>query len=392
MSVEYILKDVMRVGVFFDGTGSNKWNDALIDDGSISNVAKLYEIYQASGYRSLYAEGVGTQKYSQKRTFTKKQIDLIWADKKNKNSFYDIPGLAFGTGAKDIVKKKLKETLNIIKENQDKDVIIDVYGFSRGSTEARDFINEINKKFKESGDKNIINFVGIFDTVASMGLGDQNKYEFNLNLNESSAKDIVHIVSKDEKRSNFPLESLKDKINKLVESNMQEYSEMGVHTDIGGGYGELDMKKKIVVDNFYKVYYNKSQGEDKIKSLMDEAKQNGYELVHTYEQLPAVSDWALNALFVQDREFSYGLSNVYLNMMYDKIIQSGIELADISILGETKNGFSNFEKPSNVDSSYVHVSASDYWYGESITDWLANHETLSGKRKIHYNEPDKAVV
>lgn len=32
-----------RIGVFFDGTGNNMWNDVAIGDGSLSNVAKINE-------------------------------------------------------------------------------------------------------------------------------------------------------------------------------------------------------------------------------------------------------------------------------------------------------------------------------------------------------------
>lgn len=54
-----------RIGVFFDGTGNNMWNDVKIADGSQSNVAKLYQLYERQGYERLYAEGVGTEAYTQ---------------------------------------------------------------------------------------------------------------------------------------------------------------------------------------------------------------------------------------------------------------------------------------------------------------------------------------
>jgi len=34
-----------RIGVFFDGTGNNIWNDLAINDGSLTNVAKLHKLY-----------------------------------------------------------------------------------------------------------------------------------------------------------------------------------------------------------------------------------------------------------------------------------------------------------------------------------------------------------
>ena len=66
---------VFRVGVFFDGTGNNKFVDKKAGDGSASNVAKLYELYQEhdgevmiKGYAKplhtarIYKEGIGTDK------------------------------------------------------------------------------------------------------------------------------------------------------------------------------------------------------------------------------------------------------------------------------------------------------------------------------------------
>ena len=56
---------MIRIGVFFDGTGNNMWNDMAINDGSLSNVAKLYQLYTEQGHKVLYGEGVGTESYTQ---------------------------------------------------------------------------------------------------------------------------------------------------------------------------------------------------------------------------------------------------------------------------------------------------------------------------------------
>lgn len=54
-----------RIGVFFDGTGNNMWNDMAIGDGSQTNVAKLYQLYdKTNGFEAIYAEGVGTEAYT----------------------------------------------------------------------------------------------------------------------------------------------------------------------------------------------------------------------------------------------------------------------------------------------------------------------------------------
>ncbi|MFV0561470.1 hypothetical protein [Malaciobacter mytili] len=39
------MSDIKRIGAFFDGTGNHKENDKEINDGSISNIGKLYNAY-----------------------------------------------------------------------------------------------------------------------------------------------------------------------------------------------------------------------------------------------------------------------------------------------------------------------------------------------------------
>lgn len=43
-----------RIGVFFDGTGNNMWNDMAIGDGSQSNIAKLYQLFSFPSSRWEY--------------------------------------------------------------------------------------------------------------------------------------------------------------------------------------------------------------------------------------------------------------------------------------------------------------------------------------------------
>ena len=56
---------IMRVGVFFDGTGNNKENDKK--EGKMSNIAKLSDSYQVipeegslKELKMVYKNGVGT--------------------------------------------------------------------------------------------------------------------------------------------------------------------------------------------------------------------------------------------------------------------------------------------------------------------------------------------
>jgi hypothetical protein len=390
-----------RIGVFFDGTGNNMWNDMAIGDGSQSNVAKLYQLYDKTlGYTALYAEGVGTEAYTEGHTFTDAQIKDIRENNLDRNSFYRTLGLAVGEGAKAIVEKKIAEIEAYILQHPGEDIIVDVYGFSRGATEARDFINEFNAKYADLNGS-AIGFVGIFDTVASIGMANSINIGYNLDLNENSADRIVHIIADDETRANFPLESLYSN-GWGLQSNMSEISNMGVHSDIGGGYGVLDMNKKIVIDSYYHVYTNgREDGDAKIASLNEyvnslnaSAGKIKYKLEYDYgTPLPATGDWALSAIIIEEKEFGFGLSNVSLNDMYNSIRQAGINLAPISALGTTvynNVSYSNYAIPQNIDQSYVHISSSNTWYGQSATDWIANHQTSTGIRVVYANDPAHA--
>lgn len=168
---------ILHIGVFFDGTGNNKVMDT--GEGSQSNIAKLSEIYrhnetwtdtQKKEHKSMmiYKSGVGTYD-------TKKEHDANSVDRK-----YEKGG--GGGGAKRIneaineVKKLLQTHKTGSGDGTYIDRVIDVFGFSRGAAEARDFINTFNTKnkydFKEK--KVRFNFVGIYDTVGSFGVAGNN--------------------------------------------------------------------------------------------------------------------------------------------------------------------------------------------------------------------------
>ncbi len=94
-----------RLGVFFDGTGNNMWNDLAIGDGSQSNVAKLYKLYKDQNYHVFYGEGVGTEAYTQNNHLDDgssdgvDEITPILKGEVAKNSHYALDSLIIGAGA-----------------------------------------------------------------------------------------------------------------------------------------------------------------------------------------------------------------------------------------------------------------------------------------------------
>ncbi|AXX92604.1 hypothetical protein CPU12_01925 [Malaciobacter molluscorum LMG 25693] len=118
----------------FDGTGNDKNNDVRINDGSLTNIGKLHEAY--IGADKFYVEGVGT------RHLSNAEVELVQQGIADKNDYYDSSAMAFGTGVKDKVNTMITNVKSFIANNPDSEVVIDVFGFSRGSTEARDFIKK----------------------------------------------------------------------------------------------------------------------------------------------------------------------------------------------------------------------------------------------------------
>ncbi|MDG2952945.1 T6SS phospholipase effector Tle1-like catalytic domain-containing protein [Exercitatus varius] len=245
---------VVRIGMFFDGTGNNLYNDSEgRSQNGLSNIAKLYKLYRDGEtikgqkltecqivVKAIYVEGVGTKK--NEKDYTK--------------------GLAFGSGGAQRIRYAIETLKNILKPYPEREYQrqIDVFGFSRGAAMARDFINTLANEDKL---KYQIKFVGLFDTVGSFGnpgdeynwkpINDTHKesdftlivnerrgktpsledYEaYNFNLAPYSAEQIVHFAALDEYRKNFPLTD--------TNGAGMTYGFIGAHSDVGGGYRKTE--------------------------------------------------------------------------------------------------------------------------------------------------------
>ncbi|WP_312975110.1 T6SS phospholipase effector Tle1-like catalytic domain-containing protein [Stutzerimonas nitrititolerans] len=130
---------------------------------------------------------------------------------------------------------------------------LDIFGFSRGAAAARHFANQVLQRasgplgalhrqgtftpgpdFEWDRDL-IINFIGLFDTVAAIGgwedwadPSDAMNGGIDLHLAPDAARQVVHLVARDEHRLNFALNR--------VSSPHREIVLPGAHSDLGGGY------------------------------------------------------------------------------------------------------------------------------------------------------------
>ena len=132
-------------------------------------------------------------------------------------------------------------------------VRLSVFGFSRGAAAARAFVNRVVARWGSgvAGIKLQIDFLGIFDTVASVGLA-QSIPRANGHFawaNEGSlavsplVSRCVHLVAAHEVRASFPLDSICS--GSGLPDNCKEIIYPGMHSDVGGGYPPNDQGRAL---------------------------------------------------------------------------------------------------------------------------------------------------
>lgn len=128
-------------------------------------------------------------------------------------------------------------------------VNLSVFGFSRGAAQARAFCNWIvmgceakDGGFEFCGVPIRFQFVGLFDTVASVGLADSSPVGGDGLMDwadgtmeiPAAVEQCVHYVAAHEIRQSFPLSSARSGAS--YPANCVEVVYPGSHSDVGGGY------------------------------------------------------------------------------------------------------------------------------------------------------------
>jgi uncharacterized protein (DUF2235 family) len=108
-----------------------------------------------------------------------------------------------------------------------------VTGFSRGATEARAFVNVLNKRGVPDRAPPRIAAMILFDTVGSVGIpGTDLNPGLDLTI-PANAENVLHLTARDEKRHMFPLSSARDPA-RPDDARITEVALPGVHSDVGG--------------------------------------------------------------------------------------------------------------------------------------------------------------
>jgi Uncharacterized alpha/beta hydrolase domain (DUF2235) len=279
----------VHVGLFFDGTGNN---DAWVEDGQTqtqrernkhSNVARLFDAHlnePENGFFRYYLPGVGTPFKdigdTSKWLYDNLGMGLGYrgADRINYGivSILNAASLYLnkapllsnsGTGAlaasisadamgpistegamRWAVLTTIEERLaSVIRAHQRKltQINVSIFGFSRGAAEARAcayWLSQICERngggMRLAGVPLRIGFMGIFDTVAAVGIGDVTPFtEGHMAWADGTqgihpaVEDCVHFIALHEQRASFPLEAAVGRGN---------IAYPGMHSDVGGGY------------------------------------------------------------------------------------------------------------------------------------------------------------
>lgn len=290
----------LQISLFFDGTNNNDAQDNFWRDSKTSahtNVARLFNAAvddKERGIYPFYIPGVGTPfpqigepLYTTKGKALAAGFDqrCVWAYTRVLNAVYSSiasdkssPLIWDDPEAKQLCNvgadgsmqgfTQYLQRLGVAhKQAVDegawprtiKQIWINVIGFSRGAAGARAFVHKLINEWAPNGTLgNLtgkyalpyqVNFMGLLDTVASVGLPDSTRAAGNFRFFDGHShfasdggldipvqvRACVHAFSIHEQRMSFPLDSIR-KGDSYPGDCRREIAYPGVHSDVGGGY------------------------------------------------------------------------------------------------------------------------------------------------------------
>ncbi len=220
-----------KIMLCFDGTNNHPRNAEQerewfgrnqIEDSGITNVLKLHLIFggdldnkpASASQHSFYYPGVGTYGSKFRQIF---------------NAGLALENLDVGR----IINKAGDDLRSVYKTGDQ----IFVFGFSRGAAIARKFSSVIYKHIPVSAGEKPIRFLGVFDTVVSIGIPNLDKNDrprsdvvFENGTISPYIREALHLVSIDEDRVAFQPTLMND------QDNTTEVWFPGAHSDVGGGF------------------------------------------------------------------------------------------------------------------------------------------------------------
>lgn len=301
-------RQTLHISLFFDGTNNNDAADNPLRDSNKrthTNVARLFNVAldeNDEGVFASYIPGVGTplpeigeNTYLQMGKAMAKGFNarcllgyvrvlnaVYRAIAPNRAQILIPPDNAKGfcAAADNGNMSAFQESLNTLgvthKLAVDNDhpprtikkIWINVIGFSRGAACARAFVHKLVNEWAPGGNlvpkfggkyalQYQVNFLGLFDTVASVGPPDSTRATVNIGSFDGhfafanngamripdSVRYCVHAFSIHEQRMSFPVDSIRE-VGGLYPGGIRyEIAYPGVHSDVGGGYAPNEQGK-----------------------------------------------------------------------------------------------------------------------------------------------------
>lgn len=322
----------VNVGIFFDGTGNNMANDydtPAPEQRKHSNVVRLFKAHRQSdteGFFAYYTPGVGTpfadigddgtywSPVNNGSAFAargEKRITWAFMQLLNAPHIYvkgaellppdqanNIARVLGSAGSPAMQRRSAlrhwQQRLSAALQGQKPTVTqvnVSVFGFSRGAAQARAFVNWLFEVCDQQGGGYTfaglpirLHFLGIFDTVASVGAANLLENELvtghggwadgNMRIHPA-VEQCVHFVAGHEVRACFPLDSVR--VGGTYPGNAMEIMYPGAHSDIGGGYAPGDLGVSPVQRDFISVITG--------QHMYHEARKAGVPLL-AWDQMP----------------------------------------------------------------------------------------------------------
>ena len=276
------------ISLFFDGTGNHREKDFPLTH---SNVAALFDAHfndPEQGVSPLYYEGLGRafnfeDRYEEIRAPVRSGVRKVVHEGDEEEDGRTL-GLGFADGITERLEKAEFDFSTMVDDwravRRVDEINLAAFGFSRGATEARAFMHWLaaHSKVTRSGNQLRydgvplnIKFLGIFDTVGSVGGAGVNRLpELIKTTVPAFVERCTHIVAAHELRAAFPLT--------VVDGHRRCIVYPGAHADIGGGYeageqGRSDKLARIALLN-----------------MLDEARGTGLKM-RSLNELKADDDW-----------------------------------------------------------------------------------------------------
>ncbi|MCE7765952.1 DUF2235 domain-containing protein [Pseudomonas putida] len=330
---------ILRIGVFFDGTGNNQHNVMPTESNggkgasytnALSNVALLHALYPAEGpsgdgamaFLSRYVEGVGTLAGAEDHAYAS-------ATGRGRTGVE-----ARVTEALEGIAGQLRDWAHAHPLARLEGIEFDLFGFSRGAAAVRHLANLL----RADGGRMLavtcgitINFIGLFDTVAAIIAPFQGDFDpadarhggLRLGLGAGMARKVAQLVAGDEQRYNFPLVS-----------SGHDIVLPGVHSNIGGGYPDFTQEHVLLCKPQSQRVPSAMRADQtcvhaKVSDLLGAAFGGLGARVITWEEpiaggRPDEAQKQVYAAVYREREVAGQLSRVYLSVMHTLAVRAGV--------------------------------------------------------------------